>query len=519
MAKGAFPLVLIILDGWGLSQEREGNAVYLAKTPNVDRYWCDYPATILGAAGESVGLPAGQMGNSEVGHLNLGAGRVVYQDYTRISKDIAEGGFFENRTLLAAIAAAREKQGALHLMGLLSDGGVHSHLEHLYALLDLAKAQGLQKVYVHAFLDGRDVPPDNAREYITALEEKMASLGVGQIATVMGRYYAMDRDNRWDRTEKAYRAMVYGEGERAASAVEAVEESYKRCETDEFVRPTVIVDGSGQPRTTIREGDAIIFYNFRPDRARQLTRAFVDEEFTGFSRGPGHPRVHFTCMTRYDETIPAPVAYPPLELKKTLGEVIAEKGLKQLRIAETEKYAHVTFFFSGGEETPFAGESRRLIPSPKVATYDLKPEMSAPEVTEAVLAELERGYDLVVLNYANPDMVGHTGCLEAAVRAVETVDTGVGRVVEKVKSMGGTVLITADHGNAEKMLDPETGGPHTAHTTNPVPLILVSPAGKGVSLREGGRLADVAPTILDLLGIEQPPEMTGTSLLLRKGVK
>ena len=519
MEKGAFPLVLLILDGWGLNQEKEGNAVYCAATPNMDKYWREYPATILGAAGESVGLPAGQMGNSEVGHLNLGAGRIVYQDYTRISKAIADGDFFENPIFRDAMAAAREKQGALHLLGLLSDGGVHSHLEHLYALLELARAEGLHKVYVHAFLDGRDVPPDNAREYITALEEKLAALGIGEIATVMGRYYAMDRDNRWERTERAYRAMVYGEGERAARAVAAVEESYKKGETDEFVQPSVIVDDCGQPRATIKDGDAIFLYNFRPDRARQLTRAFVDKEFTCFSRGSGHPRVHFTCMTQYDETIPVPVAFPPLELKKTLGEVVAAQGLKQLRIAETEKYAHVTFFFNGGEETCFEGETRRLIPSPKVATYDLKPEMSAREVTEAVLEELERGYDLVVLNYANPDMVGHTGCMEAAVKAVETVDQCVGRVVEKVKGMGGTLLITADHGNAEQMQDPVTGGPHTAHTTNPVPLILISPAGRGVSLQEGGRLADVAPTILDLLGIEQPPEMTGTSLLLREGIK
>ncbi|MGI6143940.1 MAG: 2,3-bisphosphoglycerate-independent phosphoglycerate mutase [bacterium] len=519
MEMDAFPLVLIILDGWGLNQERKGNAIYCAATPNMDKYWREYPATILGAAGESVGLPAGQMGNSEVGHLNLGAGRIVYQDFTRISKDIAEGRFFENQILQAAVGAAREKQGALHLLGLLSDGGVHSHLEHLYALLELAKAQDLHKVYIHAFLDGRDVPPDNAREYITALEERLDSLGMGKIATIMGRYYAMDRDNRWERTEMAYRALVYGEGERAESAVEAVVQSYRKGETDEFVRPTVIVENSGQPRATIKDGDSIIFYNFRPDRARQLTRAFVDEEFTGFSRGPGHPRVHFTCMTQYDETIPAPVAFPPQELKKTLGEVVAEKGLKQLRIAETEKYAHVTFFFSGGEETPFAGETRRLIPSPKVATYDLQPEMSAREVTAAVLEELERGYALVVLNFANPDMVGHTGCMEAAVRAVETVDECVGRVVEKVGELGGTVLITADHGNAEQMLDPVTGGAHTAHTTNPVPLILISPYRRGVSLREGGKLADVAPTILDLLGIEQPPEMTGTSLLLGKDIK
>lgn len=512
-------VMLVILDGYGINERTEGNAVAAAHKPNLDRYMKEYPNTIIHTSGLDVGLPRGQMGNSEVGHTNIGAGRIVYQELTRITKSIEDGDFFEKKELVDAMENCRKNGTKLHLYGLVSDGGVHSHNTHLYALVEMAKRYGLKDVFVHCFFDGRDVPPDSAKDYVAELEAKLEEIGVGKIASVMGRYYAMDRDNRWERTERAYRAMVYGEGERAARAVAAVEESYKKGETDEFVQPSVIVDDCGQPRATIKDGDAIIFYNFRPDRARQLTRAFVDKEFTCFSRGSGHPRVHFTCMTQYDETIPVPVAFPPLELKKTLGEVVAAQGLKQLRIAETEKYAHVTFFFNGGEETCFEGETRRLIPSPKVATYDLKPEMSAREVTEAVLEELERGYDLVVLNYANPDMVGHTGCMEAAVKAVETVDQCVGRVVEKVKGMGGTLLITADHGNAEQMQDPVTGGPHTAHTTNPVPLILISPAGRGVSLQEGGRLADVAPTILDLLGIEQPPEMTGTSLLLREGIK
>ncbi len=507
--------MLLILDGWGLNEVIRGNAIARARTPNMDYYWHTYPATTLGAAGESVGLPEGQMGNSEVGHLNLGAGRIVYQDLTRINKAIQEGSFFKNQVLLEAMGTARQNNGSLHLLGLLSDGGVHSHLKQLYALLELAAQNHLQKVYVHGFLDGRDVAPANASKYIRALEEKMNIVGVGQIATIMGRYYAMDRDQRWERVELAYRALVYGQGEKAPSPLEALEKSYQRGETDEFVRPAVIVDQAGAPRARIKSGDAVIFYNFRPDRARQLTRAFVDEDFTRFGRGPGRPQVHFTCMARYDETIAAPVAFPPLELKNTLGEIIANLGLKQLRIAETEKYAHVTFFFSGGKETPYAGEERRLIPSPQVPTYDLQPEMSARQVTAAVLEELEKGYHLIVLNYANPDMVGHTGIMKAAVQAVEVVDECMGRVVSGVLGAGGAVLITADHGNAEQMMDLETGKPFTAHTTNPVPLILVSPTGKGLGLKGGGRLADIAPTILELLGIEPPGEMTGSSLLVQ----
>ncbi|NLJ34023.1 MAG: 2,3-bisphosphoglycerate-independent phosphoglycerate mutase [Firmicutes bacterium] len=510
------PLLLLILDGWGLSQETRGNAIAQAQTPNMDYYWHTYPATSLGAAGESVGLPAGQMGNSEVGHLNLGAGRIVYQDLTRINKAIEEGSFFKNQALLGAVKAARENNGALHLIGLLSDGGVHSHLKQVYALLKLAAQGHLERVYVHGFLDGRDVAPANASGYIKALEAKMEQMGVGQLASIMGRYYAMDRDQRWERTELAYRALAYGEGEEAPGALEALGQSYQRGETDEFVRPTIIVDGAGNPRAPIRSGDAVIFYNFRPDRARQLTRAFVDEDFTPFERGPSRPKVHFTCMARYDETLMAPVAFPPVKLKNTLGEVASRMGLGQLRIAETEKYAHVTFFFSGGEESPWEGEKRRLIPSPPVATYDLQPEMSAYQVTDAVLEELAGGHQLIILNYANPDMVGHTGILEAAVRAVEVVDECLGRVVPRVLQKGGTVLITADHGNAEQMVDLKTGKPFTAHTTNPVPLILVSPPGEGFALREGGILSDIAPTILDLLGLEIPGEMTGESLLMGK---
>jgi 2,3-bisphosphoglycerate-independent phosphoglycerate mutase len=514
MGKVPSPIVLVVLDGWGLNKEITGNAIALANTPNMDRFLRQYPATTLGAAGECVGLPKGQMGNSEVGHLNLGAGRIVYQELTRISKMVAEGTFFTNPALTAAFNHAQQNKKALHLLGLLSDGGVHSHIEHLFALLELAKRKRFNDVFIHAFLDGRDTPPDSGREYIKAVEKKMAELGLGTIATVIGRYYAMDRDKRWERTELAYGALVYGEGKQAQSAVAAVEQSYQQGVTDEFVYPTVLVDGEGKPKGKIRSGDAIVFFNFRPDRARQLTRAFVDEDFIGFERGCGHPEVHFTCMTEYDATFHVPVAFPPQELRKTLGEIVAQKGLKQLRIAETEKYAHVTFFFNGGVETPFAGEKRRLISSPQVATYDQQPEMSAYEVTEAVLEEMDQGYDLVILNYANADMVGHTGVMEAAVEAVTVIDQCLGKVKERVQELGGTLLVTADHGNAEQMLDPVSGSPHTAHTTNPVPLILISPSGNGFSLAEGGKLSDVAPTILDLMGIEQPKEMTGSSLLV-----
>lgn len=506
------PLVLVILDGWGLTEKEEGNAIAKATTPNMDRLLENYPSTVLTCSGEDVGLPDGQMGNSEVGHLNLGAGRVVFQELTRISRAVKDGSFYNNDVLLNAVEHVREKGTAMHLMGLLSDGGVHSHIKHLYALLELARDQGIKNVFIHAFLDGRDVPPDNAMEYINALEDKMHKMETGAIATVMGRYYAMDRDRRWDRTEKAYRAMVLGEGIEVKSAAEAVKKGYSREETDEFIKPSVVLNENGKPVAGIRDGDAVIFYNFRPDRARQITRAFVDEEFDGFTRPGDRPRVHFVCMTQYDKGIKAPVAYKPHVLVNTLGEVLSYHNLKQLRLAETEKYAHVTFFFNGGVEHPNPGEERILIPSPKVATYDLQPEMSAYEVTETFQKQLAGDkYQVIIMNYANPDMVGHTGVMDAAVRAVEVVDECIGKVVESTLSKDGTVIITADHGNAEVMQD-ESGEPHTAHTTDPVPFILVGPGSNSVKLRPG-RLEDVAPTMLQLLGIPQPEEMTGQSLI------
>ncbi|MFZ5632831.1 MAG: 2,3-bisphosphoglycerate-independent phosphoglycerate mutase [Bacillota bacterium] len=515
MAKLKGPLVLIILDGWGLSDVSRGNAIASAGTPNIDSYWKNYPHTVLGCSGEDVGLPEGQMGNSEVGHLNMGAGRVVYQELTRISKAIRDGSFFENDVLRQAMDHALRAGGALHLMGLLSDGGVHSHINHLFALLEMAGRRRLEKVYVHCFLDGRDVPPDNALEYIKQLEEKIKELKTGRIATVMGRYYAMDRDRRWERTERAYRALVDGQGLKALSVEAAVKESYARQETDEFVQPTVIEDGAGNPVATVKNGDAVIFFNFRPDRARQLTRSFVDSDFRGFDRGQALENLYFVCMTRYDKTIEAPVAFPPQRLKNTLGEVLSAARIKQLRLAETEKYAHVTFFFNGGVEPPNPGEERILIPSPKVATYDLKPEMSAPEITEELVGQLQFDrYRVIIVNYANPDMVGHTGDMEAAVRAVETVDRCLGRAVGAILKKNGVAIITADHGNAEHMRN-EAGRPVTAHTTDPVPFILVGEQVRGAVLRPG-RLEDVAPTILDLLGIEKPKEMTGSSLIIHE---
>jgi len=507
------PLMLMILDGWGISKEEKGNAVTHANTPYYDGLLNTYPHTLLGASGEDVGLPDGQMGNSEVGHLNIGAGRVVYQDFTRISKAIREGDFFTNEVLQEAVNRVRDNDNALHLVGLLSDGGVHSHIKHLYALLELAKQHGLQRVYVHAVLDGRDVPPANAREYIDALQNKFAELGLGAIATVMGRYYAMDRDKRWDRVEKAYYAMVYGEGIMATLPSGAVAQSYEKGETDEFVLPVVIIKQTGEPVATIKDGDSVIFYNFRPDRAREITRAFVDDDFSGFAREKGHPRVHFVCLTQYDKTIGAPVVFKPQVLENTLGEYLGKKGIRQLRIAETEKYAHVTFFFNGGIEPPNPGEERILIPSPKVPTYDLKPEMSAYEVTEAVLKEIEaEKHDVIILNFANPDMVGHTGVMDAAVKAVEVIDDCMSRIVEKIKKKNGIVLITADHGNVEQMSAVETDQPHTAHTVNSVPFIYVDNANPDARL-QAGRLEDVAPTLLRLLGIEKPAEMTGKPLI------
>lgn len=503
------PLVLILLDGWGLSSSAEGDAIAQARTPHWDRIWNRYPRTTLCASGEDVGLPPGQMGNSEVGHLNLGAGRVVYQELTRISRDIRNGSFFENPVLQRAMKSAKENGKALHLMGLLSDGGVHSHISHLFALLEMAHRFELDRVYVHAFLDGRDVPPANALEYIDVLEDKLKSLGTGAVATVMGRYFAMDRDKRWERTARAYKAMVYGDGIGAGSAREAVEKAYRREETDEFVQPTIIVH-QGEPVARIEDGDRIIFFNFRPDRARQITHSLNDTDFTAFDRGPEPPRVEFTCFTQYEKGIRAPVAFPPEFLSATLGEVLAGHGLKQLRLAETEKYAHVTFFFNGGVEEPNPGEDRILIPSPTVATYDQRPEMSARKVTDTFL-ERYADYDVIIMNYANPDMVGHTGNLEATVEAVEVVDECLGRVVEAVLAAGGIALVTADHGNAEMLRD-EHGGVYTAHTCNRVPFVMVGNAA-GLSLREG-RLEDVAPTMLHILGLPVPREMTGRSLII-----
>lgn len=506
------PVVLIVMDGWGCAPESSGNAIAQARIPNLTWYWRRFPHTLLGAAGEDVGLPAGQMGNSEVGHLNLGAGRIVYQDYSRINRAISQGDFFTNSVLLEALAQAQGQ--SLHLMGLVSDGGVHSHMNHVYALLELAAQHDLQRVFVHAFLDGRDVPPTSAGTYLAALEEKMAELNLGHIATISGRYWAMDRDRRWERTALAYKALVLGEGKTAPSAAQAIKQAYEQGETDEFVRPTVLVQDNGDPVARVKDGDMIIFFNFRPDRARQLTRTFVDEDFSEFSRGPQPPAVHFVCFTQYNETIKAPVAFAPQRLTNTLGEYLSRQGLTQLRIAETEKYAHVTIFFSGGEEQPFPGEQRRLIPSPKVATYDLKPEMSAYEVTAAVIEELRQGkFHLVILNYANVDMVGHTGKIAATIQAVETVDRCVGQVVEEVLRQRGVALITADHGNGEEMLD-EGNRPHTAHSCNQVPFMVVADDTDAWEVRPG-RLADVAPTILDLLDLPTPAEMTGESLLGR----
>lgn len=500
------PLVLMILDGFGIAPT-EGNAIAAAKHPNMDKIFAENPHTQIGASGMDVGLPDGQMGNSEVGHTNIGAGRIVYQELTRITKSAQDGDMDKNEALLKAMNNAKDNGKALHLMGLLSDGGVHSHNTHLYALLEMAKRVGVEKVFVHCFMDGRDVPPSSGKDYIKELMDKLEEIGVGKIATVMGRYYAMDRDNRWERVEKAYAAMVYGEGEQAECPLCAMQNSYDKEVTDEFVVPTVVK--GAEP---ISEGDSVIFYNFRPDRAREITRTLVDPDFTGFERKKGFFPLTYVCMTQYDATMPnVEVAYKPESLVNTFGEYISNKGLTQLRIAETEKYAHVTFFFNGGVEKQYPGEDRILVKSPAVATYDLQPEMSAYEVTDKMVEAVKSGkYDALILNYANCDMVGHTGVFEAAVKAVEAVDTCVGRVVEAVKEMGGCVLLTADHGNADKMVD-EDGTPFTAHTTNPVPFCVIN---HPCQLREGGRLADIAPTMLKILGLEQPAEMTGESIIL-----
>lgn len=509
------PVMLMILDGWGISETREGNAVAMAVKPYYDALVDRFPSATLITSGEHVGLPGGQMGNSEVGHLNIGAGRIVYQELTRINKAIKKGEFQANAVLNEAMQYALKEGKALHFLGLLSDGGVHSHIEHLYALLEMARDRGLQKVYVHTLLDGRDVPPANAREYINALEEKMRKLGIGRIATVSGRYYTMDRDNRWDRVEKAYKAMAAGEGRKARLAMEALEKAYELKITDEFVEPTVIVDDMGEPVGRINPGDSVIMYNFRADRARQISHAFVDREFTPFIRPGGYLEPHYVCFTQYDIALEAPVAFLPQNLDNTLGEVVSKAGLEQLRIAETEKYAHVTFFFNGGIEKAYPGEERILIDSPKVATYNMQPEMSACQVSNKVVEKIRQSdYDLIVLNYANADMVGHTGQLKACVLAIETVDTCMGQVVEAVLNKGGAVVITADHGNAESMMDIETNQPLTAHTSNRVPIILAGNELGTIQLRDGS-LEDVAPTVLELMGLEKPKEMTGKSLIKR----
>ena len=509
------PTVLLILDGFGLNEQSEHNAIALADTPVLDRLMKECPFVKGNASGLAVGLPDGQMGSSEVGHLNIGAGRIVYQDLSRITKEIEDGDFFENEALLKAVNNAKEKGTSLHIYGLVSDGGVHSHNSHLYALLKLAKQQGLEKVYVHCFTDGRDTPPESGKDYIQALQDEMDRIGCGSIATVAGRYYAMDRDNNWDRVEKAYRALTRGEGVTASSAMEALSQSYEKGETDEFIQPTVVVQ-DGAPVATIDDGDSIIFFNFRPDRAREITRAFCCDEFDSFDRGP-RKQVTYVCFTDYDVTIPnKEVAFEKETLTNTFGEWLAENGMKQARIAETEKYAHVTFFFNGGVEAPNEGEDRFMIPSPKVATYDLQPEMSVPAVCDTVVEKIHSGeYDVIIANFANSDMVGHTGVEKAAIEAVTCIDECIGRVVEAVEETNGQLFICADHGNAEMMVDYETGEPWTAHTTNPVPFILVN-YDPDYTLREGGCLADIAPTLIEMMGMVKPVEMTGESLLIKK---
>ena len=509
------PTVLMILDGYGLNERKDHNAIAEAKTPVMDKLMAECPFVKGYASGLAVGLPDGQMGNSEVGHLNMGAGRIVYQELTRITKEIEDGDFFENKALLHAMENAKENGTSLHMYGLLSDGGVHSHNTHLYALLEMAKRHGLSKVYVHCFLDGRDTPPESGKDFVQALQDKMEEIGVGQIATVSGRYYAMDRDNRWDRIEKAYVALTKGEGVTANSGVEAVAQSYEKGETDEFVLPTVVLT-DGAPTATIQDGDSIIFFNFRPDRAREITRTFCCDEFDGFDRGP-RKKVVYVCFTEYDVTIPnKEIAFEKVSITNTFGEFLAAHHMTQARIAETEKYAHVTFFFNGGVEAPNEGEDRILVKSPKVATYDLKPEMSAYEVCDRFVEAIKSGkYDVIITNFANPDMVGHTGVEPAAIKAIEAVDECVGRVVEALKEADGQMFICADHGNAEQLVDYETSEPFTAHTTNPVPFILVN-YDSAYTLREGGCLADIVPTLIEMMGMEQPKEMTGKSLLIRK---
>ncbi|MBN1299423.1 MAG: 2,3-bisphosphoglycerate-independent phosphoglycerate mutase [Actinobacteria bacterium] len=506
------PLCLIILDGWGIRKETEGNAIKLASTPNMDNYSSVYPNTLLNSSGEAVGLPEGQMGNSEVGHLNIGAGRIVYQELTRITKSIKDGEFFTNEVILSAVRNVKRNDSCLHVMGLVSDGGVHSHIDHLKAIVDLAKKNNIKKFYIHAFLDGRDVPPTSGIDYIKELDSYLEEKGIGYIASVSGRYYAMDRDNRWDRVKIAYDALVYRKGHIFGSAEELVEKSYAEGIFDEFVEPALVkVDDEDFAR--IKDGDSLLFFNFRPDRARQITKSFIAENFTDFDRGDFPPEVFFVCMTQYNKDFSAPVAFPPARITNTLGQVLAANNMKQLRIAETEKYAHVTFFFNGGIEKPNPGEERILIPSSKVATYDLKPEMSALEVTDTVIKKIEENiFDVIIMNYANPDMVGHTGFLNAAIKAVETVDACLGRVIEKLKSTGGLGIITADHGNAEEMIDCVKKCAITAHSTSKVPFILCSNEFS-INTSADNALCDIAPTILYLLNIEKPDEMTGECLI------
>ena len=507
------PTVLMILDGYGLSDQTEGNAIAQAKTPAMDSILAKYPHTKGNASGMAVGLPDGQMGNSEVGHTNMGAGRIVYQMLVKITKDIEDGKFFNNEALLKAVENCKKNDSSLHLMGLLSPGGVHSHMEHLYGLLELAKRNGIEKVYIHAYLDGRDVPPSSAAEYMEEAVAKMKEIGVGSVATIAGRFYAMDRDNIWEREEKAYAALVYGEGVEETDPVQAIRNSYANDVTDEFMLPTV-VDKNGM----IKENDSVIFFNFRPDRARQLTRIFVDPDFSGFERRNGYFPVTFVCMAQYDAEMPnVLVAYPPEELTMTFGEYLSKNGKTQLRLAETQKYAHVTFFFNGGEEKQFEGEDRILVDSPKIATFDMKPEMSAYEVSDTLVDAIKSDkYDVIIINFANPDMVGHTGIMEAAIKAIEAVDECVGRAVDALLEVDGQMFICADHGNAEKLID-EDGSPFTAHTTNQVPFIIVN-YDENYGLREGGCLADIVPTLIEMMGMEQPVEMTGKSLLVKKDI-
>lgn len=510
------PTVLMILDGYGLNDKKEGNAVAQANTPVMDKLMKEYPFVEGNASGMAVGLPDGQMGNSEVGHLNMGAGRIVYQELTRITKEIEDGVFFENEAMLQAIENCKKNGSDLHIYGLLSDGGVHSHNTHMYGVLEMAKRNGLENVYVHAFLDGRDTPPASGKDFVAAAEEKMKEIGVGKIATVMGRYYVMDRDNRWDRVEKAYVAMTEGIGVTASSAVEAVAQSYAKDETDEFVLPTVVLK-DGQPIATIKENDSVIFYNFRPDRAREITRAFCADDFDGFNRKAGKIPLTYVCFSEYDVTIPNKIiAFHKVEINNTFGEFLAKNGKKQLRTAETEKYAHVTFFFNGGVEVPNEGEDRKLVNSPKVATYDLQPEMSAYEVADGLVEAIRsQEYDVIVVNFANPDMVGHTGIQDAAIKAVEAVDACVGKAVDALLEVDGQMFLCADHGNAEQLVDYDSGAPFTAHTINPVPFILIN-YNPAYTLREGGCLADIAPTLIEMMDMTQPEEMTGKSLLIKK---